>query len=79
MMMSWKLGLYFKMEVQYRKRPTIMHGYVDYGLWYGEQGQAETNLIVVEAKRRLHASSGETQLLGYMGKWQPAFLFHRQS
>lgn len=44
-------------------------GRPDYGVWYGEVEETAVNVVVVEAKRVGHSSSGVAQCLAYMGKF----------
>lgn len=43
-------------------------GRVDYTLWYGKQNEAETNLMVVEAKAVGEVPAGRYQAISYMGE-----------
>lgn len=46
----------------------LIKGKMDYVVWYGKSEEAETNMVVVEAKRRGEASRGMYQAQAYMGK-----------
>ncbi|KAL4782808.1 hypothetical protein BJX76DRAFT_358622 [Aspergillus varians] len=63
----WSYETYLASECVINREKTIVHSYADYSLYYGNPDDMETNLIVVEAKKRGHASSGVAQVLGYMG------------
>jgi hypothetical protein len=43
-------------------------GRMDYNVWYGQPREAETNLLVVEAKQRSGLLGGRYQAMTYMGK-----------
>jgi hypothetical protein len=43
-------------------------GRMDYNVWYGQYREAETNLIVVEAKQKSGLNNGRYQAAAYMGK-----------
>jgi hypothetical protein len=49
-------------------RRVEVRGRMDYCLWYGRPSEAETNLMVVEAKTLGKAGEGEYQALCYMCK-----------
>lgn len=55
-------------EVEWKSETRTITGYSDYSLWYDGALEVGTNLIMVEAKRRGEAASGQHQLLVYMGK-----------
>lgn len=46
----------------------LIKGKMDYVVWYGKSEEAETNMVVVAAKRRGEASRGMYQARTYMGK-----------
>jgi hypothetical protein len=66
--MSWQSEMYMKIRCHYDDHDRMLNGYPDYCLWYGQSREAETNLVIAEAKSKSNADSGETQLLTYMGK-----------
>ncbi|KAJ0416358.1 hypothetical protein BJY00DRAFT_304238 [Aspergillus carlsbadensis] len=47
-------------------------GRMDYNVWYGQHREAETNLVVVEAKQRTCAMAGRFQAAAYMALIQRA-------
>lgn len=49
----------------------LIAGRMDYTLWYGNPKEAETNLVVVEAKQSSALSKGRYQAISYMGKQLP--------
>ena len=55
----------------------ILRGRPDYALWYGEQENLETNLVIVKAKTKDELKKGEAQLLRYMGKSYILYQRHR--
>ncbi|KAE8165420.1 hypothetical protein BDV40DRAFT_297449 [Aspergillus tamarii] len=50
----------------------VTSGEADYSLWYTSHNDRAHQLIVVEAKKARHVTSGLPQLLGYMGAVQVA-------
>lgn len=46
----------------------LISGRMDYNLWYGNPREAETNLLVVEAKSRSAHAAGRYQAISYTGK-----------
>lgn len=58
----------FWKEVRIGFKKKKLQGRPDYALWYGHQGDLETNLVIVEAKTRDGLGKGQTQALAYMGK-----------
>jgi len=50
-----------------RGKRTRIQGRMDYALWYGSRANAETSLVVVQAKEFYHASSCVPQAISYMG------------
>ncbi|KAL4778346.1 hypothetical protein BJX76DRAFT_352681 [Aspergillus varians] len=46
----------------------LIRGRMDYTLWYGNPKEAETNLLVVEAKHRSSLAAGRYQAISYMAK-----------
>ncbi|KAL2868342.1 uncharacterized protein BJX67DRAFT_54710 [Aspergillus lucknowensis] len=50
----------------------LISGRMDYNLWYGQPNEAETNLLVVEAKHKNTLSAGRYQAISYMALIQHA-------
>ncbi|KAL2833002.1 hypothetical protein BDW59DRAFT_157144 [Aspergillus cavernicola] len=50
----------------------VVRGHMDYTLWYGKPSQAETNLMVVEAKKVGTTHAGRYQAISYMAHIQDA-------
>ena len=46
----------------------VASGEADYSIWYTSHKSQAHQLIIVEAKKARHVTSGLPQLLGYMGK-----------
>ncbi|KAL3475728.1 hypothetical protein BJX99DRAFT_259165 [Aspergillus californicus] len=44
----------------------LISGRMDYNLWYGQPSEAETNLLVVEAKNKNSFAAGRYQAIAYM-------------
>lgn len=67
--LHWALerGLTFTWRID--GKMTKIQGRMDFALWYGSRQDVETNMVVVEAKRRHDASSGIPQAIIYMGKF----------
>ncbi|KAL2825326.1 hypothetical protein BDW59DRAFT_161803 [Aspergillus cavernicola] len=65
--LHWKFEKSIKFPWRYKGKPHLISGRVDYTLWYGSPEEAETNMVVVEAKKYGDTSTGEHQALCYMG------------
>ncbi|KAL2848178.1 hypothetical protein BJY01DRAFT_246503 [Aspergillus pseudoustus] len=50
----------------------LIHGRIDYSLWYGKPEEAETNLLVVEVKHKNFLAAGRYQAISYMALIQHA-------
>ncbi|KAL3458208.1 hypothetical protein BJX64DRAFT_267012 [Aspergillus heterothallicus] len=72
--MALETPISYPMTLRYEKGPrrVEVRGRMDYCLWYGKPCEAETNLMVVEAKTLGKASEGEYQALCYMSMIQDA-------
>jgi hypothetical protein len=59
----------------YDNATKMLRGRMDYCLWYGNHKDAETNMVVVEAKRGHNSMEGLNQALSYLCKsgFQPSF------
>lgn len=66
--MSWGQETMFSKDIVVSGGKRHIEGYPDYSLWYGDQRDMETNLVVVEAKTVQSIGSGRNQLLAYMGE-----------
>jgi hypothetical protein len=66
---QWGYGPVKRAKGRYR-----LVGKSDYAVWYGETEEINVNVVIMEAKRRLYASTGLPQCLAYMGKYLIIFL-----
>ncbi|OOQ91392.1 hypothetical protein PEBR_00494 [Penicillium brasilianum] len=57
----WQMVQHGEVEVKLSGRP-------DYALWYGQERDLDTNMVIVEAKTAKNLGHGEAQLLAYMGR-----------
>lgn len=66
--MSWGQKTKFSKDILVSGNQRHLEGYPDYSLWYGDQRDMETNLLVVEAKTTTSFGFSVKPLLAYMGK-----------
>lgn len=59
---------FFWEPVDYKGKPHRLDGKPDYSLWYGFEEDTSCNLVIVETKTVESASTGQGQVLAYMGK-----------
>ena len=68
------LRLQFEKHIQkivvFGHETRLLQGFCDYSVWYADEKELGTNLIIYEAKKMGHASSGEAQCLAYMGMFE---------
>ncbi|KAL2851633.1 hypothetical protein BJY01DRAFT_244966 [Aspergillus pseudoustus] len=65
--LHWALETHVSYNVTYKNKTTLVRGRMDYALWYGNRDEAETNMVVVEAKRKGSYGEGLHQALAYIG------------
>jgi hypothetical protein len=64
---SWGCETHFFKTARFGRQRMKLSGRPDYALWYGDQENLETNLVIVEAKAPEEIGRGVNQLLAYMG------------
>ncbi|KAL2872486.1 uncharacterized protein BJX67DRAFT_376301 [Aspergillus lucknowensis] len=62
--LHWETEMPMKLPWTYLKKPHIISGKTDYSLFYVNRGEAETNMVIVEAKKRVNI--GKFQAMAYM-------------
>jgi hypothetical protein len=60
----WSFG-----PVQYKDQAVKLSGYPSYALWYGEEDEAASNVIVTQSKRLKRSDKEIAEVLGYMGDY----------
>ena len=65
---SWGYETPFWHVTRLGRKKKKLSGRPDYALWYGQQQDLETNLVIVEAKAPEEMGKGQKQVLAYMGK-----------
>lgn len=68
--LNCQFELHFEIPGKDGEKELLWTGKSDYSYWYGSPENVETNLIVIETKRKYAGTSGRTQLIEYMGKYQ---------
>jgi hypothetical protein len=66
--LSLRFEAELKCPVTYKNEHRLLSGLADYSLWYPDDGDPSTNLIIVEAKKVGTSEAANGQLLAYMGK-----------
>ncbi|OGM39180.1 hypothetical protein ABOM_012213 [Aspergillus bombycis] len=64
--LHWQFERHMKLRWPYRDEICMISGKTDYSLWYGDPTNPQSNLVVVETKRR--GNDGRYRCLCYMGK-----------
>ncbi|KAJ5207730.1 hypothetical protein N7449_002109 [Penicillium cf. viridicatum] len=64
----WSFG-----PVRYKDQAVKLSGYPSYALWYGDEDEAASNVIVAQSKRLRGSDDGIAEVLGYMG-----FVYHHR-
>ncbi|KAL3475831.1 hypothetical protein BJX99DRAFT_259086 [Aspergillus californicus] len=64
--LHWQFEMPIKLPWVYQKELHLISGRMDYSLWYGKPREAETNMLVVEAKRLNGVMGGAPQAATYM-------------
>lgn len=70
MFLSCQFGLRFKLPGRDGRKEVPCTGRCDYSYSYGSPEDAETDLIVVETKKRCSASTAQSRLIGNVGKYK---------
>lgn len=65
----WSFG-----PVQYKDMAVKLSGYPSYALWYGDQDEAASNVIVAQDQRYRASEEGIAEVLGYLGEYAVALL-----
>ena len=71
--LSCQMEMHIEMPGKDGAKDVLWTGRTDYSYWYGSPENAETNLIVVETKKKYTATDVHPQTFGYMGKTQTFF------
>lgn len=74
---SWGYETPFSHVTRLGGKKKKLNGRPDYALWYGQQQDLETNLVIVEAKAPEEIGKGQKQVLAYMGKPDASHQRHR--
>ncbi|KAL2861894.1 hypothetical protein BJX68DRAFT_223469 [Aspergillus pseudodeflectus] len=64
--LHWGLETSLSYPWTHDNTPKLLRGRMDYCLWYGNHKDAETNIVVVEAKRSHNSMEGLNQVLSYL-------------
>ena len=72
--LSCQMEMHLEMPGKDGEKDVLWTGRTDYSYWYGNPENAETNLIVVETKKKYSAADVHPQTFGYMGKIEAFFL-----
>ena len=72
--LSCQMEMHIEMPGKDGAKDVLWTGRTDYSYWYGSPENAETNLIVVETKKKYSAADVHPQTFGYMGKIEAFFL-----
>ena len=55
--------------VRYKDQAVKLSGYPSYALWYGDEDEAASNVIVAQSKRLRRLDEGIAEVLEYMGEY----------
>jgi hypothetical protein len=66
--LSLRFETVLKYAVSYKREKRMLSGIADYTLWYDDQDEMGTNLVIIEAKQVESFKSALGQAVAYMGK-----------